>query len=713
MYAIFLWSSWYQRRDHNKIHRLSVLSSKKRITTMRCHSLCGSILLQILFFLFIVHASAPCRESGFRLAPLIANDMVLQQQHDVPFWGRGMPGTEITVQSSWGVARAARVKTDSTWMLKLRTPGAGGPYRLVINHDDTSLTIANVLVGEVWLCSGQSNMEMPLAGWPPRDTVLNAAQEINRASIPGLRFCTIRREFSAVPESVCDAAWTECSPAAAPSFSAAAFFFGKRLHEALGVPVGLIHASWGGTPAESWISARYLSRLPRYDTTLKNLQESADTRRRMQEWLHRYPVLDMRERKGENRWKDLRFEDDQCPARSYDDTEWRTMQLPTVWEDTEMGNFDGVVWFRKQVKIPREWMGADLVLKLGPVDDIDVTYVNGARVGGHEGEGEWSVERVYRVPGNLVDSTVVEIAVRVIDYQGGGGIYGKPASMSLGPERSGESIGIGGEWKYVPVAALSGHSLFTLGPRGRVYESRPRFRTELSAHTPTALYNGMVAPLIPYAIRGVVWYQGEANTNEPQLYRILFPLLIENWRSEFGNGDFPFYYVQIAPFEYNAPAQSQYLREAQTAALAVKNTGMAVTLDIGNPQNIHPSNKKDVGERLALWALAKTYGRHIPYSGPLMKTFKKRKGCIELSFDHAGKGLRVRAGPRGNSFQIAGTDRVFRDALVTVRGATLIVSHPGIASPAAVRYAFSNAPEATLFNAEGLPAPSFRTDAWE
>ena len=353
------------------------------------------------------------------------------------------------------------------------------------------------------------------------------------------------------------------------------------------------------------------------------------------------------------------------------------------------------------------------MLKLGPIDDIDVTYVNGARVGGHEGEGEWSVERVYRVPGSIVDSTVVEIAVRVIDYQGGGGIYGKPASMSLGPERSGESIGLAGEWKYVPVAALSGHSLFTFGPRGRVYESRPRFRVELSANTPTALYNGMVAPLIPYAIRGVIWYQGEANTNEPQQYRTLFPLLIENWRSDFGNRDFPFYYAQIAPFEYDAPAQSQYLREAQTATLAVKNTGMAVTLDIGNPQNIHPSNKKDVGERLALWALAKTYGRQIVYSGPLVKTVKKQKGSIALSFDHAGKGLVMRAGPRGNSFQIAGTDRVFRDAVVAVRGARLIISHPDIVFPEAVRYAFSNAPEATLFNAEGLPAPSFRTDAWE
>lgn len=211
---------------------------------MTCHSLPGGILPRLVFCLFFVHASAHCRESEFRLAQLIADNMVLQQQHDVPVWGRGTPGTEIKIQASWGVVRVTRVNADSTWMLKLRTPRAGGPYRLIIDHDDASLAIANVLIGEVWLCSGQSNMEMPLGGWPPKDTILNAAQEIDLASFPSLRFCTVKREFSAVPESECDAVWTECSPATAPSFSATAFFFGKRLHEVLGVPVGLIQASW-------------------------------------------------------------------------------------------------------------------------------------------------------------------------------------------------------------------------------------------------------------------------------------------------------------------------------------------------------------------------------------------------------------------------------------------------------------------------------------
>jgi sialate O-acetylesterase len=334
-------------------------------------------------------------------------------------------------------------------------------------------------------------------------------------------------------------------------------------------------------------------------------------------------------------------------------------------------------------------------------------------VGSHEGQGQWNVKRVYQIPGSIVDSTIVQISVRVIDYQGGGGMYGDPAIMRLHPEQSGDTISLAGDWKYVPVAELMGNALFVFGPRGNQYESRPRFAIDLSANTPTTLYNGMIAPVIPFSIRGAIWYQGESNAERARQYHSLFPLLIENWRADFAVGDFPFYFVQIAPFDYGTATQSQYLREAQAAALSVKNTGMAVTLDIGNAKNIHPANKKDVGQRLALWALAKTYGHRVEYSGPIYKSNKKRKGSIELFFAHAEKGLVLKEGSTGNSFQIAGMDRVFKNAVVKVHGRTLVVSNPEIPQPVTVRYAFSNTPEATLFNKDGLPAPSFRTDDWE
>jgi len=667
----------------------------------------------ILLSLIIGYVPAQCQAKPFGVAPLIMDNMVLQRESNVPLWGHGSPGTDVKIKASWGEVSATLVQPDGGWLLKLRTPHAGGPYTLSIMHDDTSMVIANVLVGEVWLCSGQSNMEMPVMGWPPADTVLASAEEISHATYPDLRLCTVRKAFSAVPESTCNASWVECSPATVPGFSATAFFFGKKLHETLGVPVGLIHASWGGTAVESWISARCLSPLPEFAPVLQGLKECANGRQQIMAWLHQYKAIDLQERKGENKWRDLDCEDSTCAHRAYNDSTWKVMRLPVLWEKTEVGNLDGVVWFRKNVVIPSLWVGKNLVLELGPVDDIDATFVNGVKVGSHEVEGQWNVKRVYQVPGSIVDSTHIQIAVRVIDYGGGGGIYGDPEGMRLHPEQSGDTISLAGEWKYVPVAELADNTLFVFGPRGNHYDSRPRFPIDLSANTPTTLYNGMIAPVVPFAIRGVIWYQGEANTDRPRQYHSLFPLLIENWRADFAAEDLPFYFVQIAPFDYGTATQSQYLREAQAAALSVKNTGMAVTLDIGNAKNIHPANKRDVGQRLALWALAKTYGHRVAYSGPIYTSSKKGKRSIALFFEHADKGLVLKEGSKGSSFQIAGPDRLFKDAVVKVRGKTLIVSNPDVLHPVAVRYAFSNAPEATLFNAAGLPASSFRTDDWK
>jgi sialate O-acetylesterase len=648
----------------------------------------------------------------FTVAPLITDNMVLQQKSNAPLWGYGVPGTQVSVLASWGDSGKSVVEANGAWMVKVKTPKAGGPFTMTIRHGDSTRTIANVLSGEVWLCSGQSNMEMPLMGWPPRDTVQNGVAEISGANFPNLRLCTVRRAFSAIPESTCNASWVECSPATVPQFSATAFFFGKKLMESLGVPVGLIHSSWGGTPAEAWISGKSLATIPDFAKSLEGLKDCPEGVRRLREWLHKYPAIDMQGRSGDDRWRALSFGDSLCGDRVYPDSTWSVMQLPRYWESTEMGNFDGAVWFRKSITIPAGWRGTNLVLELGPIDDMDVTFVNGARVGGYDTEGFWSTKRVYSVPGTLVDSAVMQIAIRVLDNQGGGGIYGGDIRMHIRTEAPGDTVFLAGDWKYLPVAELSGNVLYVFGPSGQQYITRPRMSVDFSASTPTTLYNGMIAPLVPYAIRGAIWYQGEANVDRPKQYRTLLPLLIENWRKDFGVGDFPFYFVQIAPFDYGQ-GQSQYLREAQLATMAVKNTGMVVTLDIGNAKNIHPMNKTDVGGRLALWALAKTYGQNIPCSGPVYTSSKKLKGSIELSFDQVGKGLVVKPSAGGSGFQIAGADRIFKEAVVKVRGKTLIVSAPDVAKPVAVRYAFSNTPEATLFNAAGLPASSFRTDDWE
>jgi len=654
---------------------------------------------------------APAFASSFRLAPLFTDNMVVQQKSAVPFWGTGTPGALVALHASWKQEAAAVVGPDGRWSLALKTPGAGGPYEIEIRHNDSTLTLRNVLVGEVWLCSGQSNMEMPLEGWAT-DSILNSQEEIRNSSYPEIRLFTVRRAYAAVPQSVCAGAWNECSPQSSHSFSAVAYFFGRALHRALNVPVGLINASWGGTAVEAWMSRDSLSTVTQYDSILQKISVTADSLTVLQAWLERFPAIEMSRRDPNTRWQNLGLQDEECALPRFTDSTWHIMKLPTYWERTEVGEFDGVVWFRRQVKIPAAWLHRDLVLELGPVDDMDAAYVNGTRVGAHETEGQWNVNRVYAVSGECIDSTLVSIAVRVMDNGGGGGIYGAAQSMCLHPRGEDEKVSLAGDWRYLPVADYRGDKLYVLGAKGEQFFRRPRLPFDFSGYSPTALYNGMIVPLAPFTLAGVIWYQGESNAGAPAMYRTLFPLMIGNWRSTFRSPRLPFYYVQIAPYQYDPRTQSQYLRESQFRTLNLKNTGMTVTMDIGNARNIHPANKQEVGRRLALWALARTYGKHVACSGPLYRSAKYLKDKIELSFDQAAQGLVVTQSESGNGFMIAGEDRIFKPADVRVQGSRLIVSHPAVANPKAVRYAFSNTAQATLFNIQGLPSPSFRTDEW-
>ncbi len=668
---------------------------------------------RILFAHALILAAAIgySREPAFRIAPLFGDNMVLQQKHGVPFFGKGTPGSTVSIQTSWGKSATTEVKTDGAWMLNLRTPVAGGPHQIDVRHDDTVLTLRNVLIGEVWLCSGQSNMEMPLEGWPP-DTILHSAAEIRHSSYPGIRLFNVKRAFSAAPESECAGRWEECSPTSSPAFSATAYFFGRKLHQSLKVPIGLVLSSWGGTPVEAWTGAEFLRRVPELDTTLEKIRISAEGMKVQMAWVRQFPVIDVSLRPRATKWQNLALHDDDCSALSFDDSKWRIMRLPTIWEKAGLGEFDGVVWFRKEITVPQTWVHKDLVVELGAVDDMDITFVNGQKVGGHETEGLWKAERVYRVPKSLVDTTAIRIAVRVIDNGGGGGIYGEAKSMTIHPEGEDERLSLAGDWRFLPVAEYRADNLFVFGSKGERFFERPSLPIDFSAYTPTSLFNGMIAPLAPFTLAGVIWYQGESNASAPLMYKKLFPLMIENWRNAFRDSTLPFYFVQIAPYAYGILTESQLLREAQLTTLAVRNTGMAVTMDIGNPTNIHPANKQEVGQRLALWALAKNYGKKLEFSGPLYRSSKKFKERIELTFDHAPNGLVLIGREEGNGFLIAGENREFKPADVRVEGRKLVVSNVEIANPQAVRYAFRNTAEATLFNTAGLPAPSFRTDDW-
>lgn len=457
--------------------------------------------------LFIMLSNASFAQITF--PALIGNNMVLQQNQKVQFWGWCKPGKIVTIVPSWNNQKVSAITpANGEWRLTLQTPSAGGPHSIRINDS----VFENVMIGEVWLCSGQSNMQMTVCEAKDPD------KETKEASYPSIRFFTVSRQFSETPKKDCYGRWLVCTPETTGEFSAVGYFFGRELNRELMVPVGLINASWGGTPAESWT---------------------------------RHEVLESNQ------------------------------DLSVFLER-----------FRTKARKP--------VTGICPFDQ----------------------------------------------------------------------------------------------------------------NSPSALYNGMIAPLIPYSIRGVIWYQGESNTDEPARYEKLFPAMIGNWRTDWDAGNFPFYYVQIAPYNYDVPLCAALLRDAQRKSLSLENTGMAVTLDIGNPDDIHPLNKQDVGRRLALIALARDYGRtDITYSGPLYSSMEIEKSRIRLNFSFASNGLVTLNGSAGN-FEIADDNRIFVPAVAEISGNSVIVSAPQVKSPVAVRYAFHNADTAGLFNHEGLPASSFRTDDW-
>lgn len=664
------------------------------------------------FFLFVVIIN-PKEKNMIEIPSIFSDNMVLQQNTEANFWGKANANATIIITSTWGNTVKTKVKSDGTFIAKLKTPAAGGPYQVSIKTNDTTIIFKNVLIGEVWLCSGQSNMEMPLMGWLPNDFVSYSEEEINNAINNNIRLFTVARAVSNIKEFNCIGSWEELTPQTAASFSATAYFFGKKLYDELKVPIGLIHSSWGGTPAEAWTSNKYLKSLKDFDEVLNNIENSKDELIRYKRWLSSHPIINLSNDESASKWENLSFEDTVCSSINFNDSKWKEMNLPTQWESTEVGNFDGIIWFRKKIKIPDSWKNEDLILNLGPIDDMDKAYVNGILVGSYEREGFWQKDRVYKIPKELIQSSELVIAVRVIDNQGGGGIWGTDEKLNIHPINSNEVISLSGNWKYLPVAEYREQKLYVFGVSKNDFYQKPKMTVEISAYTPTTLYNAMIHPLIPYTIKGAIWYQGESNTGNPRQYTKLFPLMIKNWREDWQLGDFPFYFVQIAPYNYGDQTHSELLREAQLKTLAVKNTGMVVTLDIGNPQNVHPANKKDVGERLALWALAKDYDKKYSFSGPIYKAMKTDHGKIILTFDYAKNGLVIKELNGENNFLIAGKDKIFRKAKVKVEGNKLIISNDEVKNPIAVRYAFSNTSEATLFNKEGLPASSFRTDDWE
>ncbi len=664
-------------------------------------------LTSILLVVFL--ALMGCQKSSKIVLPsLIGDNMLLQQKTDAKIWGKANPGQKINISASWNAEADTKSGEDGKWSVKLTTPEAGGPYTIKISASDTAITINNVLVGEVWFCSGQSNMEMPLAGWPPNDTIMHSADAIAAASIPEIRLFNVVRRIAGDPLEECAGKWEICTPETVKQFSATAFFFGRKLHTELNIPVGLIESAWGGTPSESWTSSESLMKAGEFVSVLNQIKESAPLQAEYQNWLNTHKQVELKQ-DGTDQYKDLKFNDDEVPAFDFNDSGWPAMVLPSAFEPV-IGEFDGAVWFRKMIEIPQSMSGKDLVLSLGPIDDMDRTYFNGKLVGATETAGFWQTDRVYNIPAAQVKAGNNQISIRVIDTQGGGGIFGTPEKMWLSvKDESKVKIPLNGEWKYQPVAEYINNKFYLYDLTKNEFEGKKR-PVNLSAGTPSVLYNGMVSPVLPYQIKGAIWYQGEANVGRAGQYTKIFPLMIENWREAWGIKDFPFYFVQIAPYVYAGvdSTESGFLREAQESALKLPKTGMAVTLDIATVNNIHPPFKQEVGDRLALLALNSDYGKSIPYMGPVYKSMSSSGNTITLKFENTEGGLTAKD-KNLKEFEIAGEDGVYKKADAKIVNDEVQVSSASVKDPVSVRYCWRNGSQATLFNKEGFAAWQFRT----
>lgn len=646
----------------------------------------GGVRGSVKGVLSVVACAAGVLLGDVRMPAVFSDNMVLQKGKPIPVRGWASPGEQVAVEFA-GQRKEATADAAGKWQVRLDPLAAAtAPAEMRVTGQNV-IVIRNVAVGDVWMASGQSNMEMAVR------SVSNAAQEMAEADYPGIRFFMSERDLSSAPKDDCAGKWVVCEPKSVAPFSAAAYFFARELHRKYGLPMGVINSSVGASSCQAWTPAEVLTA----DKTLPQLANVAP--------------------ENYTSWKTyLAFKNGTYDRCSYADTgikpeclawakpdldeaEWKDFKAPGNIEAQGM-DLDGAVWFRKTVEVPAELAGQNLTLALGPISDNDVAFVNGEKVGATENNWREWVFRNYAVPGRLVQPGRNVIAVRIFNRIGNGGFYpGYPAPLRLA--RDGENaVILSGVWKCKVERAEKPAAL--PGPLPSVYS------------VPAAFFNAMIAPFTTYPLRGFIWYQGEGNAGAAKQHDTLFPAMIESWRKGWGDDKLPFYFVQLASFRAREAQPSEggwpRLRESQMKTLALHDTGMAVAIDIGEAMEIHPHNKQEVGRRLARWAMRDCYGeRDVEVSGPLYAANAVEGDKIRIRFTHAGGGLKAKDGAL-KGFAIAAADKKFVWADARIDGETIVVWKEGVKSPAYVRYAWADNPECTLVNGAGLPASPFRTD---
>ena len=661
-----------------------------------------TLLLFSIFCYMLSFSQGMSVENSLQLNALFSDHMVLQQSANVSFWGTYTPNETLSVTGSWGSKSTTIVDSNGHWKLDLETPEAGGPFTVEIQTKFHKKSLVNIMIGEVWLASGQSNMEMTLRGWPPNDIIDNSEEEIQKADYAEVRMFTVQKQLSLNPRGTFKGSWKVSSPETAGEFSASAYFFARRLHKTLKVPIGIIHSSWGGTPVEAWTSNEQVKKTGDFDRILNTIS-SVDPQKETSDWFSKWKSIAIPV--GDKQWDQLVVYDSEFKQVDYDDSQWNQVYLPGQFDAITQVDFDGVMWFRKTVHI-RD-LRSDYTLEIEAIDDMDLIYVNGNKVGGFAGASYSNSKRAYKVSKRLLNKGANTIAIRAIDI-GGPGTFKGPMLLS---SDSGSKISLTGYWSYRMAAEIYKGKLYLYGTEHLNLKDKAAI-FKVNPKLPTVLFNAMIHPLIPYTIKGAIWYQGEENVGRAEQYKQLFPAMISDWRERW-NYDFPFYFVQIAPFQYprekkTALDQSQKLREAQRSTLNTINTGMVVTMDIGNFNNIHPSNKQAVGKRLAGLALANEYGKQLVASGPLFKSIKRRGEILVVNFDEIGSGLISKGALRG--FEIAGLDMIYKVAEANIINNTIELSASTVSNPKYARYGWSDQAVPCLFNREGLPASSFTSE---
>ncbi len=611
-----------------------------------------------------------------KVARIFSDNMVLQRDINAPVWGTANSGEKIMVEIN-ALVVSTIADENGKWKVYLPQFTAGGPYDLVVKGEN-EVKFSDVLFGDVWIASGQSNMEWRL------DNANNGQEEVNNANYPEIRLFYVPKRVGKTPKDDLEGGqWDKCSPEVAKSFSAVAYFFGRELHKDLNVPIGLINCNWGGTPAEAWTSQEMLEVLPDFEEKMIELENGPN-------WEDDVAVNnDRMAEKARIVNESFNGIEEGVTKISYNTNDWKTVIAPN-WEE----KFNSVVWLRKMIEVPKDFKGKELKFDLGRISNIAWVYFNEVELGKvyHPNFVE------FTVPANLVKSGKNVITVRMANSWGTITSFDGPEDrMKLYAPNGAVLEDLSGPWKY--------HDGL-----------EPEFpETIRYSHYPASLYNGMLFAVIPYGIKGAIWYQGESNAGRAYQYRSLFQSMIEDWRIRWEQGYFPFLFVQLANY-MDIPEQPEEndwaeLREAQTMALRLPNTGMAVTMDIGERFDIHPRNKQDVGYRLALAAKSIAYGQDIVYSGPLYKGYEINGSDVEIAFDYVGSGLTMK-GDKLKGFQIAGKDKKFYWADAQIVGGEVFVSSEKVKDPVAVRYNWGINMDGNLYNKNGLPASPFRTDDW-